>query len=449
MTQQNHNSSKPCGGWAIVWTKSRSLYSFILVRISGAVVLSVFLLLIMMMASNALLQTHSRSQYEKKVQTVNAIYNSIQQTVTDSALTYEDAASLDFSNRYPNYYILFVPDASQSVTQVPNTFQSSSLMDFSMPFSYYDAEGFIIIAPNLSPITFFIYGAIPPILTICFFIIFAMWLLSPMVRYLQTIKSGIHTISRDDLLHKIPKRSPRELGELADDINLMGERLHEKMENERKMEQSQRSLVTNMSHDLRTPLTSIVGYLALAKASSITNSITHSHIQTAIRATDRLTTLIDDLFLYNKLVSGDIVMQKQPTDIARLLRQIIELRTRNIAFIAPDSAVMLDVDISHFHRIMENLLSNAEKYSPEDSTILLRIDRNGDETLIEVENESTQDLTDQMHLLCDRLYTGNHARTDGSTGLGLAIVTQLTAAMGGVCEPRYKDGIFTVKITLW
>ncbi|MGB3888196.1 MAG: HAMP domain-containing sensor histidine kinase, partial [Priestia megaterium] len=156
-----------------------------------------------------------------------------------------------------------------------------------------------------------------------FFALFLLWT-RPITRYIKQIEEGINRIVNKDWTYSIPVKGKNELSFLAKNINWMTEQMRQRFEKERKVEQAKNELITNLSHDLRTPLTSIIGYLTLVKDKQYKNSEElEKYIQTTYRISFKLKNLLDELFEYTKLSLPDVDMQFQEVDLGGVLYQLV------------------------------------------------------------------------------------------------------------------------------
>ena len=248
------------------------------------------------------------------------------------------------------------------------------------------------------------------------------------------------------MLYKIPVIGTNELSRLADDINHMGSLLYEKQEKDKRTELSKKILITNVSHDLRTPLTSVLGYIGLIKENISPSDKSYEYVSIAEKNSLRLEKLINDLFMYSKLVSYDVTLNMVNVDANVILRQIIELKKYFVHFEASTEKAYITVDVNQFHRTIDNLLDNAEKYRIADSDIYLKVVTLEDNVMITISNKTDIDLVGKMEFLTKRLYTADMDKKTDSTGLGLSIVNELMKQMGGNFEIDYADHTFTGKL---
>ena len=145
------------------------------------------------------------------------------------------------------------------------------------------------------------------------------------MKYIEEIESGLRIISSGDLSYRIETRGKDEIKHLAENINNMAEEVQIRIEAERRAERTKNELITNVSHDLRTPLTSIMGYIGLIKEGKYENEkVMKDYLNIAFNKSTQLKNLIEDLFEYTKLSNRTVSLEKRKVNIAEFLSQIIE-----------------------------------------------------------------------------------------------------------------------------
>lgn len=290
---------------------------------------------------------------------------------------------------------------------------------------------------------FFILSSMASMLV---FFFLSAYLIFKRLSYLKEMETGIKIIAHKDMRYKIPIKGKTELARLARCINCMGDTLHNDRENERQHEIAQRTLVTNISHDLKTPLTSITGYIDIIESRLDSNDELRQYAHIAKRNANRLEKLIEDLFLYSSLISGDLLVNLQSVNVTVMVGQLVEMRAENIVYTKESKGLWGCVDPDHFHGVMDNLFSNAVKYGVEGKPIAVSVREQDDNIFIAVQNYTNQHLEGKMDLLKTRLYTASEDRSNGSSGLGLSIVSELTKAMNGTLDLSYEDKSFAATV---
>lgn len=320
-----------------------------------------------------------------------------------------------------------------------------------------DAQLFVWKTPqpdqiaNLNKIILFI-GIIPVIIVVLLIYI----LTRRKTKYIKEICSGIEIISQGNLDYRIDKKGVDELSILSDKINSMSIDLKNIMEEERNAQRFKSELITNVSHDLRTPLTSLIGYIQLANDEKISLKDKEKYIEISLQKSNKLKNLINDLFEYSKLESGGIKLEKEEINIIEIIEQSIgELsilaRERNMTFSKNFSkSIILKVDPNKIGRVFENIISNAVKYSTEGSTIHIEVFEKNDGVIISFENTIDEEFEENAERLFDRFYRADKARNSekGGSGLGLAIAKNIIELHGGRIWAESEQKIFRVNIKL-
>jgi len=293
---------------------------------------------------------------------------------------------------------------------------------------------------------------------LAFFILFVFFLSRGSLRYLEKISHSLQQISLGRLDIEIPPRSPDELGELAGNINRMTARLKASLEEERNAERSKNDLIAGVSHDLRTPLTSVLGYLELlGKDSTAGPAERQRYADVAFQKAKQLQKLIDHLFEYTKVSGGALQIRPARIDVKALLGQLAEefvpvLQAEGMEYqlIAPEERYVLMADGDLIVRVFENLLSNAVRYGRRGRIVKLILSRDADWTIAEVVNFGDPIPAEALPHLFDRFYRVDASRTEktGGAGLGLAIAKSIVDLHGGEISARSDDTrtVFQVKL---
>lgn len=294
------------------------------------------------------------------------------------------------------------------------------------------------------------------------FIVCFYWFASRKTRKIQQINRQLGEIASGDLNVRLSTRDQDELGIVSKNINAMAESLQRQLTKERKLEQSKMELITGVSHDLRTPLTSIIGYLDLLRSKAYQDEAEHDQfVKNTYSKTMQLKKLIDDLFEYTRLGSGDIELNRQTIDMTELLRQLTSeyepiALDRGIAIDMelPEGALPAQVDSEKIVRALDNLLMNAIKFSVVPGTIAVGASSTGDggRIAIQVENTGQPITPEQEEQLFDRFYKTDAARGAGSrndgSGLGLSIAKQIAELHGGTISLRHERGRYAFRLEL-
>ena len=214
-------------------------------------------------------------------------------------------------------------------------------------------------------------------------------------------------------------------------------------------------LISNVSHDLKTPLTSIITYIDLLKSENITEEERNSYIDTLDKKSQRLKFLIEDLFEVSKATSGNINLNLVNVDIVELMRQTeieLEDKIKKTNLIIrnnfPENKIILKLDSQKTFRIFENLLNNVVKYAMEGSRVYVDIIDNEDTVEITIKNMSAEEINFNAFDIVERFERGDKSRNTEGSGLGLAIVKSFVEVQGGTFNIEVDGDLFKVIIIL-
>ena len=246
-------------------------------------------------------------------------------------------------------------------------------------------------------------------------------------RPVKKISRAVKKFAQGDLSSRVQLSCGGELQALGDSINDMAQALNE-------LEDSRRAFVANVSHELRSPMTSMRGYVQGMLDGTIPPQDTSRYLNVVMAETNRLTSLVNDLLDLSRIESGKFPMEKRPYDVCEQLRRIvigfegrIDARHADVDMQLPDKPLPVNADQNRINQVISNLVDNAVKFLPE-SGGLLRLEalRQGEKVLIRVgDNGAAIPEKDLPHVF-DRFYKADKAHTSGQgTGLGLAIVKSI------------------------
>ncbi len=250
---------------------------------------------------------------------------------------------------------------------------------------------------------------------------------------------------------------PSSLRTLCDSMQVTGEKLQNAVDAAVRDERMRAELITNVSHDLKTPLTSIINYTDLLGKCEIEDETAKGYIEVLSERSGRLKVLIEDLVEASKASSGAINLNFETLDLNELAKQTAGEMQENfdknqleIKQNLPDSPVMIKADGLRMCRILENLMGNAAKYSATGSRVYITVKDDGKNGVFEIKNISRSELNISTEELMERFVRGDMSRTDGGNGLGLSIARDLAALQGGGLDIEIDGDLFkaTVKIPL-
>lgn len=223
------------------------------------------------------------------------------------------------------------------------------------------------------------------------------------------------------------------------------------VEEEVKSQRMRTELITNVSHDLKTPLTAIITYTELLQEEGVTEAQRKEYLEVLQRKSLRLKTLIEDLFEVSRASSGNVTFHTEKVDICNLVRQMyLEYEDRAkeaglvFRFQFPQTKVFLMLDGEKTSRIFDNLYTNIIKYAMPDTRVYVRVEQAEDEVRIEMKNISGYELNIPAESLTDRFVRGDSARSSEGSGLGLAIARSFVELQGGKMELEIDGDLFKV-----
>lgn len=282
----------------------------------------------------------------------------------------------------------------------------------------------------------------------------AAWFTLRRVKSFQAIQDGVETIKDGNLNHRINIQSTGEFGKLATNINSITAGLNKAVDNELKSERLKTELITNVSHDIRTPLTSIITYVDLLKNETDSEK-RNDYIEVLDQKSKRLKTLTDDLFDAAKATSGNIPVHFEKIDIVSLITQglgevsdKIEAHDLDFRVSYPEERMYLNADGKLLWRSFENVLSNIFKYSLHGSRVYLTIEDRGKECLITFKNISAYELNISPDELMERFKRGDESRSSQGSGLGLSIAKSLIEIQSGRFQIDIDGDLFKAMIYL-
>lgn len=296
------------------------------------------------------------------------------------------------------------------------------------------------------------------LLGIVIFSVTFMILEEPGIRYLGRILDAVQSISQGNLNTEVDVTGDDEFSAMAANLNKMSSDIRKLMDKEREAERTKNELITNVAHDLRTPLTSIIGYLELlAGNTQIPQEMQHKYIEIAYSKSRRLEKLIEDLFGFTKLNYGKIAMHIGQIDIVKLLEQLLEeaypnFEEKNLSYDLQSNvpAKIISADGNLLARLFDNLIGNAIKYGADGKRVLVKIHGEEDTVTASVTNFGRVIPADELPLLFNKFYRVEQSRsaTTGGTGLGLAIAKEIVDMHGGTIRVAsdLNGTVFTVKL---
>lgn len=297
-----------------------------------------------------------------------------------------------------------------------------------------------------STLLLFLFG---PILSLTIVILYVYYLIKKLA-YLSYIMEGTERIKGGDIHYKLDIIGDDNFSNLAENINNIGDGLDKAIYNQLKSERLKSELITNVSHDLKTPLTSIINYIELIKKEE---DIKPEHIKDYVNVLDskskRLKVLIEDLFEASKASSGNLELNMEKIDITQLLRQAIgEMEEKlskanlDLKLRVPEEKTYIMADGKKLYRVLENLLSNISKYSLDNTRVYIDIIEEDDKVKLTMKNISSYELNFDPEEIMERFKRADESRNTEGSGLGLAIARDLVNAQGGRFEIDIDGDLF-------
>lgn len=271
--------------------------------------------------------------------------------------------------------------------------------------------------------------------------------------------SELHYIANGHLGHRIPFHLHGQQQEVVKSINALVDSTVDSIAEERKVEQSKNELITNVSHDLRTPLTNIIGYLGLIEDRQYHNEddiLNYCHI--AYEKAKQMKNLVEDLFEYTRVQSGAVIKFMR-VDLNQMLEQLtasfeLEAEKKQIEITSNTvpSPLMIEADPEQLGRVFSNLVANALKYGTGASRITLDAHQRGAKVVVKVANDGSPIPKKSLPHLFERFYRveASRSKATGGTGLGLAIVKSIVDLHHGkvTAASSPKETSFTVTLPL-
>ena len=241
---------------------------------------------------------------------------------------------------------------------------------------------------------------------------------------------------------------------IGENLNSLGKGINAAVEERMKSERFKTELITNVSHDIKTPLTSIINYVDLLQVEGVTEEEQKEYLEILSRQSDKLKKLIEDLIEASKAATGNIKIEPEILDVSVALTQIIgeykeKLSENNIELYikTPDQSVNIEADAKHLQRVFDNLMINIYKYALPGTRAFVSIECTDNTANIIFRNTSKQLLSMDSEELLQRFSRGDASRNTDGHGLGLSIAQSLTEVMGGHLQIFIDGDLFKVVLT--
>lgn len=281
---------------------------------------------------------------------------------------------------------------------------------------------------------------------VLFFIVFAVTLM------FKRLLDGSKALAEGDLNYKVDtSKLILGLKEQGENLNRIGEGISLAVEERMKSERLKTELITNVSHDLKTPLTSIINYADLLGTQNEDPEQVAEYAEVLLRQSKRLKKLLDDLLEASKATTGNLEVNLEPCEISVLLSQAVgeyeqRFEEKQLALIVrqPEESVVITADGRHLWRVFDNLLNNICKYAQENTRVYLTVEKDEREVRIIFRNMSKYPLELSAEELKERFVRGDKSRHMEGNGLGLSIAGSLTELQGGHMDITTDGDLFKV-----
>ena len=264
----------------------------------------------------------------------------------------------------------------------------------------------------------------------------------------------VHQMARNISLGNQAQMVDEDLGVfngLKDELEHIQDGVAKAVERAVASERMKGELITNVSHDLKTPLTSIITYVDLLQVDDLDDEKKQQYLNTLVVKTERLKTLVEDLFEVSKAATGNITIDLMEVDVVTLIKQTLlglEDRIVDSGLILregyPEEKVLLTLDGGRMHRVFENLIINMVKYAMPGTRAYIDILDNGSQVDVILRNISAHELNVDMNDLAERFVRGDAARNTDGSGLGLAIAKSFVELQGGTFKIAVDGDLFKV-----
>lgn len=235
-------------------------------------------------------------------------------------------------------------------------------------------------------------------------------------------------------------------------LSMLGCQIQESVERQIQAEKMKIDLITNVSHDLKTPLTSIISYIDLLKKEDL-EPVARDYVMILEKKSERLKKMISDVFDLTKATSGNLEIKKSELDFGRLLIQIladmewiIEPAPVKVVSDIPEQLLQICSDGEKLYRVIQNILDNALKYAMPDTRIFVTLKEEGREAVLQVKNVSAYEMNFTREEVLGRFFRGDCARSTEGSGLGLAIAKEFTESCDGRLDLMINGDIFQVEL---
>lgn len=275
------------------------------------------------------------------------------------------------------------------------------------------------------------------------------------IGYFNIIANYISELAKGNLETELPIKNKIGLSVLVQNINQLKHGVKISQRERAKSERLKTELITNVSHDLRTPLTSVITYIEILKTQNLDEEDRKAYIEIIDKKAKRLKILIDDLFEASKMASGNIELSKGKVDLVQLLKQSLAEHNEKISesslqfrITVPEKPLYAIVDGQKLWRVFDNLIGNILKYAMENTRVYISLNDIGKKAIFIFKNVTKYELGENIDELFERFKRGDISRHTEGSGLGLAIAKSIIDLHGGSMDIEVDGDLFKITIFL-
>ncbi|WP_253907729.1 cell wall metabolism sensor histidine kinase WalK [Bacillus sp. WMMC1349] len=299
----------------------------------------------------------------------------------------------------------------------------------------------------------FVYFLVFLIFTTITFMIFS----RTIIRRIEQLNAYANSVKKGNFDSLIEIKTNDEVGELSQNICLMVETIKDSLEKQKQSEQARNEMISNISHDLRTPLTSLSGYIELAKLNLDNPSLCHDYIEVLEAKCESLKNQVNDLLEYANLNDKNINIQMEKVSVQGLIEQVMidfipQLEKNSIQFALDrqDEKLYIHADISLFVRLLQNVISNSIHYGKSGKKIKVEVLLKQTNVIINIINYGEAIAKEDLPYIFERFYRGEKSRNEhtGGKGMGLAVAQSIAKLHSGSIDviSNEVETVFTISI---
>lgn len=356
--------------------------------------------------------------------------------------TYEENYNFeyDFDKYKNNEDYLNEDNLGYQISSIPHEYESDTYYIIKVPYQNISSEDAEININNIR-IKIYILSIIPSMIIFIFIMGICLYLsIKSIKKPLKKIEEGIEQIRRNNLKHKIDFTSYKELNEIKDAFNYMSHEMITSNIKKKEIEESKKKMIRDISHDIKTPLTSIMGYSkAIIDKENMSDEERDIYLSYIYKKTIRINNLTNELFKYIQLDTENYKLNKVKQDYCEFIREIISIYYKdiedkkiNLQLDISENEILLEFDRKNLERALGNLIINAVKYNNENTTLRIVIKEQNNRVVTIVEDDGVGIDKKLCSSIFDEFVRADESRdTTGGSGLGLAISKKIINLHGG------------------